>query len=187
MYTHDDTISAKLNKLISRAMKIKSEKRRKFNRNSESEVFIKSTIEDDHENLREDYQEEVKLERAARQKTIQSINNNLLSTYASLVDKGSTQKNKLIKFKKESKVVKVYSSHDDVYRPPRNFNSVLSIQKEDYGIYSRSINKALYYKKDNEVNEEAPNRKYSNKNIEKSFYCNYLGSYSERKNILRHS
>ena len=59
-----------------------------------------------------------------------------------------TPKNKIVKFKKSSKVAKIYPASDNNYQYiTKNYNEILKLEKSDYGIYSRSANRAIYYEK----------------------------------------
>jgi hypothetical protein len=68
-----------------------------------------------------------------------------MGKYSQLVDKASLphRKIKLLKFKKEAKVVKIFPKKQ---LSLRKTSHVLDLQKDDYGIYSISANRTFYYK-----------------------------------------
>ena len=106
-----------------------------------------------------------------------------------MIEKPSNiNKNKIIKFKKSSKVAKIYTTNDNLYKSfSKNYNEFLGLEKSDYGIYSRSANRAMYYEKKKQIDAKDDSHHFDETRISAKFYKSYLGSYSQRKDILRKS
>ena len=59
---------------------------RKGSRRVQSEIFVKSTLEDDYLNLVEDYDEDQKAENIMKNQTIERINQRICDEFSSFVD-----------------------------------------------------------------------------------------------------
>lgn len=85
-------------------------------------------------------------------------------------------------------MAKAYPVSDNHYQyTTKNYNEILNLEKDDYGVYSRSANRALYFNRKKQVESEEDTKYSKEAKITAKFYKSYLGSYSQRKNILKTS
>ena len=90
-----------------------------------------------------------------------------------------------IKFKKERKVTSEYQLQQEPVLAARNSRKMasLDLNKEDYGVYSRSVDRTFYFTSQSvEKSRVSQNDKKSM--YSRNFYRNYMKSYPKRNKFL---